>query len=67
MPSQQWLLCERRNQAAEMRKQITGLMRELCQTFGGTDCDKIMDSRVGKEPFSHTLRVEDWFLGIFSR
>ena len=40
---QQWLLYERRNQAAEMRKQITGLMHELCQSFSGTDCDKIMD------------------------
>ena len=27
--SQQWLLYERRNQAAQMRKQITGLMYEL--------------------------------------
>ena len=41
--SQQWLLYERRNQAAEMRKQLTGLMYELCQTFSGSDCDKIMD------------------------
>ena len=40
---QQWLLYKRRNQAAEMRKQITGLMHELCQTFSGTDCDRIMD------------------------
>ena len=39
---QQWLLYERRNQA-KMRKQITGLMHELCQTYSGTDCDKIMD------------------------
>ena len=29
-PPQQWLLYERRNQAAEMRKQLTGLMFELC-------------------------------------
>ena len=41
--AQQRLLYERRNQAAEMRKQITGLMHELCQTFCGSDCDKIMD------------------------
>ena len=40
---QQWLLYERRNQAAELRKQITGLMFELCQTFSGSDCDKILD------------------------
>ena len=40
---QQWLLYKRRNQAAEMRKQITGLMHELCQTFSEADCDKIMD------------------------
>ena len=44
----QWLLYERRNQAAEMRKQITGLMCELCQTFSGSDCDKIMDLLVTK-------------------
>ena len=42
-PPQQWLLYERRNQAAELRKQITGLMFELCQTFSGSDCDKILD------------------------
>ena len=30
---QQWLLYERRNQAAEVRKPITGLMYVLCQTF----------------------------------
>ena len=42
-PPQQWLLYERRNQAAEMRKQLTGLMFELCQTFSGSECDKIMD------------------------
>ena len=42
-PPQQWLLYERRNQAAELRKQITGLMFELCQSFSGSDCDKIMD------------------------
>ena len=41
--TQQWLLYERRNQAAEMRKQIAGLMHELCQSFSGADCDKIMD------------------------
>ena len=42
-PPQQWLLYERRNQAAGMRKQLTGLMFELCQTFSGSECDKIMD------------------------
>ena len=42
-PPQQWLLYERSNQAAELRKQITGLMFELCQTFSGSDCDKILD------------------------
>ena len=42
-PPQQWLLYERRNHAAELRKQITGLMFELCQTFSGSDCDKILD------------------------
>ena len=42
-PPQQWLLYERRNHAAEMRKQLTGLMFELCQTFSGSECDKIMD------------------------
>ena len=42
-PPQQWLLYERRNQAAEMRKQITGLMFELCQTFSGSDGDKLLD------------------------
>ena len=46
--TQQWLLYERRNQAAEMRKQITGLMHELCQSFSGTDCDKIMDLLVAQ-------------------
>ena len=47
-PPQQWLLYEQRNQAAEMRKQITGLMFELCQTFSGSDCDKIMDLLVSQ-------------------
>ena len=42
-PPQQWLLCKRRNQAAELRKKITGLMFKLCQTFSGSDCDKILD------------------------
>ena len=42
-PPQQWLLYERRNHAAEMRKQLAGLMFELCQTFSGSECDKIMD------------------------
>ena len=42
-PPQQWLLYERRNQAAKMRKQLTGLMFELCQTFSGLDCGKKMD------------------------
>ena len=46
--AQQRLLYERRNQAAEMRKQITGLMHELCQSFSGTDCDKIMDLLVAQ-------------------
>ena len=46
--TQQRLLYERRNQAAEMRKQITGLMHELCQTFCGSDCDKIMDLLVAQ-------------------
>ena len=47
-PPQQWLLYERRNQAAKMRKQITGLMFELCKTFNGSDCDKIMDLLVSQ-------------------
>ena len=46
--TQQRLLYERRNQAAEMRKQITGLMHELCQSFSGSDCDKIMDLLVAQ-------------------
>ena len=46
--TQQWLLYERRNQAAEMRKQIIGLMHKLCQSFSGTDCDKIMDLLVAQ-------------------
>ena len=40
---QQRLLYERRNQAAELRKQIMGLSHELHQTFCGSDCDKIVD------------------------
>ena len=38
----------RRNQAAEMRTQITGLQRELSQSFCGSDCDKIMDLLVAQ-------------------
>ena len=34
---------EQKKKAAKIRKQITGLMYELCQTFSGSDCDKIMD------------------------
>ena len=39
--SQQWLLYDRRNEAAEMKKQITGLMHELCQTFSGSDLVRV--------------------------
>ena len=52
--TQQWLLYERRNQAAEMRKQITGLTHELCQSFSGTDCDKIMDFACRSMPWNVT-------------
>ena len=40
---QQRLLYERRNQAAELPKQIMSLAHEFRQTFCGSECDKIMD------------------------
>ena len=46
--AQQRLLYVRRNEAAEMRKQIIGLQHELSQSFCRSDCDKIMDLLVAQ-------------------